>query len=290
MVDGVSLRVEAGEIVALLGPNGAGKTTTVEIVEGYRRADAGSAAGPRPGPGRAAGATLRARVGLMLQGGGIDMRARPRETLRQYAAFHADPRDPDELLDLVGLRDGGRPPATGACPAVSGSGSASPWPSSVGPRWSSSTSRPPGWTRRAGPRPVGSSPTCARPGVAILLTSHDLADVERLADRIDVLVDGRIVAAGTPAELAAGLRPRLRLRFERPLTPAQEDAPGARRAPDRRQRRGRGGLVRDRRRPADPVADGGDRGVGRRGRAAVVESRSVGGSLEDAYLALVGAA
>ena len=91
-------QVGAGEIVALLGPNGAGKTTTVEIVEGYRRAaTAGTVRvlGLDPATG---GRALRARVGLMLQGGGIDMRARPRETLRQYAAFHADPRDPDELL------------------------------------------------------------------------------------------------------------------------------------------------------------------------------------------------
>ncbi len=49
------------------------------------------------------GPALRARVGLMLQDGGIDPRARPRETLRQYGRFHADPRDADELLELVGL-------------------------------------------------------------------------------------------------------------------------------------------------------------------------------------------
>ena len=88
-----------GEIVALLGPNGAGKTTTVEIIEGYRHADGGRARvlGEDPAGG---GRALRARVGLMLQGGGIDMRARPRETLHQYARFHADPRDPDALLEL----------------------------------------------------------------------------------------------------------------------------------------------------------------------------------------------
>ena len=51
----------------------------------------------------AGGRALRARVGLMLQGGGIDPRAQPRETLRQYGRFHDEPRDADELLDLVGL-------------------------------------------------------------------------------------------------------------------------------------------------------------------------------------------
>ena len=94
VVDGVSLSVARGEIVAMLGPNGAGKTTTVEIVEGYRAADAGTVRvlGTYMRGGRA----LRARVGLMLQDGGVDMRARPAETIRQYAAFHADPLDPDD--------------------------------------------------------------------------------------------------------------------------------------------------------------------------------------------------
>ena len=109
MVDGVSLTVAPGELVALLGPNGAGKTTTVEIIEGYRRADAGTVRVLGEDPARG-GRALRARVGLMLQAGGIDLRARPRETIRQYARFHADPRDPDELLDVLGLRDrGGHP-------------------------------------------------------------------------------------------------------------------------------------------------------------------------------------
>ena len=96
VLDRVSLTVAAGELVALLGPNGAGKTTTVEIVEGYRQADGGTARvlGLDPVAG---GRALRARVGLMLQGGGIDPRAQPRETLRLYGRFHTEPRDADEV-------------------------------------------------------------------------------------------------------------------------------------------------------------------------------------------------
>src|SRR6476659_8832837 len=77
VLDGVTLSVAAGELVALLGPNGAGKTTTVEIVEGYRRGDAGQVHVLGVDP-VTSGPPLRARVGLMLQGGGIDPRAQPR--------------------------------------------------------------------------------------------------------------------------------------------------------------------------------------------------------------------
>jgi ABC-2 type transport system ATP-binding protein len=219
VLDGVSLSVARGELVALLGPNGAGKTTTVEIVEGYRRADRGHVRvlGLDPGTG---GRALRARVGLMLQGGGIDPRAQPRETLVQYGRFHADPRDADELLDLVGLRavartrfrrlSGGERQRLGLALALVGR------PEVV------ILDEP-----TAGMDPEGRAATRAivailrDTGVAILLTSHDLTDVERLADRVCILDGGRIVASGTPGELAAGARPRLRFRLEGPLGPAE---------------------------------------------------------------------
>jgi ABC-2 type transport system ATP-binding protein len=215
VLDGVSLSVAAGELVALLGPNGAGKTTTVEIVEGYRRADRGrvQVLGVEPAAG---GRALRARVGLMLQGGGVDPRAQPRETLVQYGRFHVDPRDPDELLDLVGLRSvaqtrfrrlsGGERQRLGLALALVGR------PEVV------ILDEP-----TAGMDPEGRAATRAivadlrDSGVAILLTSHDLTDVERMADRVCILDRGRIVASGTPGELAAGARPRLRFRLDLPL-------------------------------------------------------------------------
>ena len=104
VLDGLDLAVPRGELVALLGPNGAGKTTTVEILEGYRGSDGGvvRVLGLDPVRDRAA---LHARVGLMLQSGGITPQGRPRELVRLHARFYADPADPDQLLELLGLGD-----------------------------------------------------------------------------------------------------------------------------------------------------------------------------------------
>lgn len=200
VVDGVDLAVAPGEIVALLGPNGAGKTTTIEIIEGYRSPDAGSVRvlGSEPNRG---GRAVRARVGLMLQEGGFDIRTRPGETIRQYASFHADPRDPEALLELVGLRtvaatpyrrlSGGERQRLSLAVAL------------VGRPEVLLLDEP-----TAGMDPEARAITrelivsLRAEGIAILLTSHDLVDVERLADRIAVLVDGRIVASGPLGEVA----------------------------------------------------------------------------------------
>jgi ABC-2 type transport system ATP-binding protein len=103
-VDGVDLEVSAGEVVALLGPNGAGKTTTVEILEGYRRRDAGEVqvlghdpAAPTP--------QWRARVGIVLQAVNDLSELTVRETVRHFASYYPRPRDPDEVVATVGLTD-----------------------------------------------------------------------------------------------------------------------------------------------------------------------------------------
>ena len=291
VVDGVSLTVAAGEIVALLGPNGAGKTTTVEIIEGYRDADAGSVRvlGEDPSTG---GRALRARVGLMLQGGGIDMRARPRETLHQYASFHADPRDPDALLALVGLEDvadtryrrlsGGERQRLGLGLALVGR------PEVVILDEPTAGMDPEG---RAATRRIVTD--LRDDGVAVLLTSHDLADVERLADRIAIMADGRIVAAGTAAELAAGLHPRLRLRFDRVLEPRDVDGLAAAvgavgtATPDGPKVLSDGDrYLIDGTPPTPALVSAVSAWAEREGRL-IVELRAVGGSLEDAYLELV---
>ena len=286
VVDAISLQVAPGELVALLGPNGAGKTTTVEIIEGYRRADAGTVRVLGEDPARG-GRSLRARVGLMLQSGGFDLRARPRETIEQYARFHEDPRDPDELLDVLGLRrvattpfrrlSGGERQRLGFAIALVGR-----------PEVLILDEPTAGMDPEARAVVRGLIAEQRAAGVAVLLTSHDLTDVERLADRIVVLVAGRVAAAGTPAELAAGLRPRLRFRLDR-ISEAADVA---------RLSTAVGAAVR-------PTADGAWLEVVEREPTPelvaavadacrsvgwlIVESRTIGGSLEDAYLELVAA-
>jgi ABC-2 type transport system ATP-binding protein len=289
VLDGVSLTVGAGELVALLGPNGAGKTTLVEIIEGYRHADGGrvTVLGTDPATG---GPALRARVGLMLQGGGIDPRAQPRETLRQYGRFHAEPRDPDELLDLVGLQavartryrrlSGGERQRLGLALALVGR------PEVVVLDEPTAGMDP---EARAATRAIVAG--LRDEGAAILLTSHDLTDVERLADRICVLDGGRLVAAGTPSELAAGATPRLRFRLDRALDAdglaaldrvVRATRPGAAVAAD-----GDGARYRIDGTSPDPAVIAALAAWCRDAGRLVADLSTTGGSLEDVYLALV---
>jgi ABC-2 type transport system ATP-binding protein len=217
VLDGLDLVIRRGELVALLGPNGAGKTTTVEILEGYRRADAGEVEvlGTDPTVG---GPAWRARVGLMLQGGGVDPRVTPREALALFSRFHAAPRDVDELLDLVGLRDvagtryrrlsGGERQRLALALAL------------VGRPEVLFLDEP---TAGMDPHAKAATRSLLRElrdtGATILLTTHDLADVERVADRVAILNGGRLVADGKPAEIAAGGddQPALEIRFAAPI-------------------------------------------------------------------------
>jgi ABC-2 type transport system ATP-binding protein len=297
---GVSFRVGAGEIFALLGPNGAGKTTAVEIVEGYRRPDRGQVRVLGVDPARA-GRAHRARVGLMLQGGGgIDPRMTAREVVTLHARFHAEPRDVDELLGLVGLSgptaetryrrlSGGEKQRVGLALALVGR----PEVAILDEPTAGMDVEARATTREllAGLRASG---------VTVVLTSHDLADVERLADRIAILDRGRIVALGSPSELTASSRPILRFRLAAPLTEPDRVALAAHLAAA-----GGGGPAGDR------VAVEPEPGSGRyrvdgptptpsavaslagwceAHGAQIVELRTGGGSLEERYLELIGAA
>ena len=227
---GMSLRIAAGETFALLGPNGAGKTTTVEIVEGYRRADAGRVRVLGADPARAP-RDHRARVGLMLQGsGGVDPRMTAREVLALHARLHATSRGADELLDRVGLADagstrfrrlsGGEQQRLGVALALVGR-----------PQLVILDEPTAGMDVEARALIRALLGELRRDGVTIFLASHDLTDVERVADRIAILDRGRIVAGGSPASLAGGGPPAVRFRVALPLEAADVAALAGRLGP-----------------------------------------------------------
>jgi ABC-2 type transport system ATP-binding protein len=201
-VDALDLQVEPGETLALLGPNGAGKTTTIECCEGYRSPDVGSVRVLGLDPRRDA-RELRPRVGLMLQEGGVYPVAYPAEVLRLFAAFYADPLDPDLLLERVGLdgarrtrfRDlsGGQKQRLSLALALIGR------PEVV------FLDEP-----TAGLDPAARRLTwdhvreLQADGVTVVLTTHLLDEAEAIADRVAIVDHGRLVALGTPDELTHG--------------------------------------------------------------------------------------
>src|ERR1035437_3098785 len=99
---GVDLEIRQGEIFALLGPNGAGKTTFVEILEGFRRRDAGEVQVLGLDPDHQPMA-LKARVGIVLQSSGMDRYLNVAETVSMYSSYYPHPRPVEEILTLVGL-------------------------------------------------------------------------------------------------------------------------------------------------------------------------------------------
>ena len=200
-VDGLSFVADEGRVTAVLGPNGAGKTSTIECLEGYRRPDGGRVrvCGLDPVSQRS---ELTSRVGVMLQEGGVHTSIRPREALRLYAAYYDTPRDPEALLDFVGLRSradvawrslsGGEKQRLSLALAI------------VGRPEVAFLDEPTAGVDISGKRLIRELIASLRDdGVTVLLTSHDLAEVEELADRIVIIDRGRAVADGTPAELLA---------------------------------------------------------------------------------------
>jgi ABC-2 type transport system ATP-binding protein len=198
-VDGIDLTVQRGEVLAILGPNGAGKTTTVEVLEGHRRADAGTVRVLGFDPAKRERGFLQ-RIGIVLQEGGIDPTITVREAIELYSAAYPYPRDAREVIDLVGLAEkadarvqtlsGGQrrrldmalgiagdpdlifldEPTTGFDPAA----------------------RRQSWELISSLRSLGKT---------ILLTTHYMDEAQHLADRVVVIARGRVIAEGTPDTL-----------------------------------------------------------------------------------------
>ncbi len=206
---GESFTVCAGEVVALLGPNGAGKTTTIEVLEGFRLRSDGHVLvlGVDPGHGDE---RWRARLSIVLQSWRDHSKWRVHELLAHLAAYYepyatadvARPRDVDELIATVGLAEhagkkvkelsGGQRRRLDVAIGIVGA------PDVLFLDEPTAGFDPE--ARREFHEVVRRLAASEETG--ILLTTHDLAEAEKLADRILILADGRIVADGTPAELS----------------------------------------------------------------------------------------
>jgi ABC-2 type transport system ATP-binding protein len=205
-VDGLSFTAEREKVTALLGPNGAGKTTTIEICEGFRKADSGTARVLDLDP---ADPSLRARMGVMLQSGGVPTTARAGEFLKLVASFYANPVDPALLLDRLGLTEHSRTPfkrlSGGQQQRLSLAAAVVGRPELV------FLDEP-----TAGLDPQARHATwelieeLRASGVAVLLTTHYMEEAERLSDQVVIVDGGQVVAQGSPAELTGAER---QLRF-----------------------------------------------------------------------------
>ncbi|TDC42902.1 ABC transporter ATP-binding protein [Actinomadura sp. KC345] len=209
---GVDLDVRAGEVVALLGPNGAGKTTTIEIFEGFRRRSSGEVTVLGADPGKGGGA-WRARLGIVLQNWRDHPRWGARQLLAHVASLYERPRDPDELLAVMGLTE----QAGQAVSRLSG-GQRRRLDVALGivgrPELLFLDEPTTGFDPQARREFHELVERLARDeGLAVLLTTHDLAEAERLADRIAILVGGEVMAYGTPSSLAATARAASEVRW-----------------------------------------------------------------------------
>jgi ABC-2 type transport system ATP-binding protein len=222
VVRGIDLAIRQGEVFALLGPNGAGKTTTVEILEGYRTRDRGevSVLGLDPGRQRA---QLKRRIGIVLQSTGVERHLTVRETLAMYATFYPHPRPVDEVLQLVGLEDkraarvlklsGGQQRRLDVAIALVGN-----------PELLFLDEPTTGFDPSARREAWDVVKNLATLGMTVLLTTHFMDEAQYLADRVAVLVAGRIVAEGPPATLGERNLAKARIRYRPPAgaTPPAE--------------------------------------------------------------------
>jgi ABC-2 type transport system ATP-binding protein len=199
-LDGLSWSAPAGLVTAVLGPNGAGKTTAIECAVGLGRPDSGQARVLDVDPWQA-GPDHRARVGVMLQAGGLPNGTRPMRLLRHLARLYAEPADVDELARLLGVTDfaattvrrlsGGQKQRLALAAALL------PRPDVLFLDEPAAGLDPHGrldvWDLVAAQRDAG---------VTVVVTTHSFEEAERLADHLVIMNAGRTVAEGAPAEVA----------------------------------------------------------------------------------------
>jgi ABC-2 type transport system ATP-binding protein len=201
-VRGISFSIEPGEVFGLLGPNGAGKTTTVEILEGYRERSAGSVSVLGHDPGKPT-LEMRQRVGIVLQSSAFYPRVTVKEAVEHWALLYPKPRDPAEVIALVGLDgkedaragelSGGQHRRLDLALALVGD-----------PEVVFLDEPTTGFDPKARRTAWGVVQALKDMGKTVLLTTHYLDEAQTLSDRVAIIKDGVVVAEGPPAELGVG--------------------------------------------------------------------------------------
>ena len=201
-VAGISLTIERGEIYAILGPNGAGKTTTVEILEGFRTRDSGSVSvlGADPGSLGIHGSAWRNRIGIVLQSTSDAAELTVAETVHHFSHYYSNPKDPDSVIELVGLTDkrdakirtlsGGQRRRLDVALGIIGA-----------PEILFLDEPTTGFDPEARRAFWELILALKAEGTTILLTTHYLDEAEALADRVAVINAGKIVEIATPETL-----------------------------------------------------------------------------------------
>lgn len=199
VVDRLAFTVQSGEVFALLGPNGAGKTTTIETLEGYRSPDSGTVRVLGLDP-ISQGRELKPLIGVMLQQDGLYPNLNAREVLKLFARYYERPRNIEELLNRVGLADaaktryrrlsGGQKRRLALAVTLIGN-----------PLLVFLDEPTTGMDPQARLATWEIIRELKNSGVTVLLTTHLMDEAERLADRVAIIDQGRLIALDTPANL-----------------------------------------------------------------------------------------
>jgi len=222
-VAGVSFSVAAGEVFTLLGPNGAGKTTTTEILEGYRARTAGDVRVLGHDPEHAERA-LHERVGIVLQEAAAQAELTVAEVLTMYGRYYPRRRAVGELLELVGLEgkentrvklmSAGQRRRLDLALALVGD-----------PDLLFLDEPTTGFDPSARRQAWSTIKALCRLGKTVFLTTHFMDEAQALADRVAVMVDGRLIAIGTPAEIGGRDTAPTEIAFALPAGVALSDLP-----------------------------------------------------------------
>jgi ABC-2 type transport system ATP-binding protein len=215
-VCGVSFSVEEGEVFGLLGPNGAGKTSTIEVLEGLRVADGGSATvcglDPQKNPNE-----LKNEIGATLQATSLPDKLRVGEAIHLFASFYKRRRNTDELLRRFGLEEkrhafynqlsGGQKQRLALAMALIND-----------PRVLFLDEPTAGLDPQVRREIYGIIEELKREKKTIVLTTHYIEEAEKLCDRVAIIDHGKLIASGTPRELKqrSGDTTRVEVRLAKP--------------------------------------------------------------------------